>query len=298
MFGSLESRVINMLLGYTGRKAGHLTGYDAIKNGVLDVQELYGIITRYLVDEYPSERHYGATMMGVRPIKKAEEINRDYGFIPAPPDHDRRIHLGWRSVVTVTDDGVKAFGLPYTSPELQALKDGIHGKVAVYTDPDLIDHVSILIEGHPEPVLAELSWTAMKGLTLHEFQEIALAARAEDPDETEVFEARLVRVHRERYEQMQFIATERNLGRSFISAREAEAKAAVIATGVQTSRVEDVRETARAGSITDQGSGRGVRKVGAGFQPAIEGQTGIQDGTSSQVRPDRLGKPDTKGKLS
>ena len=48
-------------------------------------------------DEYPYERHYGATMMGARPIKKLEEINRDYGFIPAPVDHDRRIHLGWRS---------------------------------------------------------------------------------------------------------------------------------------------------------------------------------------------------------
>lgn len=116
---------------------------------------------------------------------------------------------------TVTDDGVKAFGLSYTSPALQALKDSSHGKVAVYTDPDCIDHVNIVIEGHQEPVLAELTWAAMKGLTLHEFQEIALAARAEDPDETEVFEARLVRVRRERYEQMQFIATERNLWPQF-----------------------------------------------------------------------------------
>ena len=124
------------------------------------------------------------------------------------------------------------------------------------------------------------------------------SARAEDPDETEVFEARLIRVRRERYEQMQFIATERNLGRTFITAREAEAKAAVIATGVQTSCVEDIGETARAGSVTDQGPGRGVRKVGAGFQPAIDGKQAAKDVTPRPVTQARLGKPNTKGKLS
>ncbi|RNF35323.1 hypothetical protein A7A09_006925 [Paracoccus methylarcula] len=42
MFGSLESILINLIHGYTGRKAGALPGYDPIKNGVLSCEELYG----------------------------------------------------------------------------------------------------------------------------------------------------------------------------------------------------------------------------------------------------------------
>ncbi len=138
----------------------------------------------------------------------------------------------------------------------------------------------------------------MKGLALHDFLEIALAARAEDPDETEVFEARLIRVCRERYQQMQFIATGRNLGCNFITAREAEAKAEVIATGILTSLVEDIKNTARAGSVADQKRGRGVRTVGAGFQPAIDGNAAGNGDKSAQTNAIRLGKPDAKGKLS
>ena len=80
-------------LRYTGRKANALPGYDPIKNGVLDQDEIYGLITRYLVDEYPFQRHYGTGMMGARPIKVAHRINETSGTINAIPDHNRRIAL-------------------------------------------------------------------------------------------------------------------------------------------------------------------------------------------------------------
>lgn len=121
MFGSMESILINLIHGYTGRRAGALPGYDPTKNGVLDREELYGLITRYLVDEYPNERHYGVTMTGRRPIKMMEFIDLNYGAVALPSPHDRRIQLGWLNEVKITDEGVKVFGLPYNSPELQAV---------------------------------------------------------------------------------------------------------------------------------------------------------------------------------
>ena len=74
MFGTMESGLIYLLHGYTGRRANALPGYDAIKNGVLDTEELYGLITRYLVDEYPLERHSGTGMYGRPPIVVAKGI--------------------------------------------------------------------------------------------------------------------------------------------------------------------------------------------------------------------------------
>ena len=94
MFGSIEPSLFQMIHGYTGRKANALPGYDPIKNGVLDQEEIYGLITRYLVDEYPFQRHYGTGMMGARPIKVVNRINETNGAIDVIPGHNRRLALG------------------------------------------------------------------------------------------------------------------------------------------------------------------------------------------------------------
>jgi|GEM_PF-4985844 len=51
MWSTMESQVINLLHGYTGRKAGHLKGYDAKKNAVILREDLFRLITRYLIVE-------------------------------------------------------------------------------------------------------------------------------------------------------------------------------------------------------------------------------------------------------
>ena len=60
-------------------------------------------------------------MTGRRPIKMMEFIDLNYGAVALPSPHDRRIQLGWLNEVKITDEGVKVFGLPYNSPELQAV---------------------------------------------------------------------------------------------------------------------------------------------------------------------------------
>lgn len=295
MFGSMESILINLIHGYTGRKAGALPGYDPIRNGVLDCQELYGLITRYLIDEYPNERHYGATMMGRRPVQMMRYISHNYGAIAAPSPHNRRIQLGWMNEATITDEGVKVFGLPYNSPELQAISDQVEGKVSVFSDPDCTNHVTVLIEGHKDPILANLSWTAMSDMTIPKFLVIAEAARAEEPEETENFETLLARVRSDIADRLHAIALEHKLARSYMTIAEAQKKAEIVMAGVSSPRRIALPETAEPGCIADPTSTVGVREVGAGFRPAIDGrvETPGPDGAAQM-----LPKPDTRGKLS
>ncbi len=53
LFGRLEMDVFKLLPGYTGRGPGELPGNDAMANGVLTVEQLHGIVSRYLIDNYP-----------------------------------------------------------------------------------------------------------------------------------------------------------------------------------------------------------------------------------------------------
>lgn len=292
MFGTMENCLINLIHGYTGRRAGALPGYDPIKNGVLDCAQLYGIITRYLVDEYPSERHFGTGMNGRRPINVLKQVSHDYGFCSVPADHDRRIQLGWKRKCKITDEGVKPFGLPYTSPELQILAEHVDGKVGVYVDPDDIACASIVIQGHPEPILAHLSYTRMRDLTLPQFLDIAEKARAEDPEAEADTEAHLARVRRKFYDQMQFIAIEHKLPRSYMTIAEAQKKAEVVMTGLHAPRPRTVPGTVAPNRLGQEENVPGVHKVGPGFQPAIDGRV------EGDVSLAPLGKPNTEGKLS
>jgi hypothetical protein len=290
MFGTIESILLNLLHGYTGRRAGQLPGYDPIKCGVLDVEELYGIITRYLVDEYPYERHYGVTMMGARPANMAQAVNDEYGMILPPPDHDRRIQLGWASEVKITDEGVKVFNLPYSSKALQQLRDEVTGKVTVYVDPDNIADATVLIVGHPDPILVELKWTAMRDLTLPEFLEVALQARKETPEETRLIESQLARIRGARENHMKNLAIENKLPRSFMTLAEANAKARVIRSGLHESRPEKpMAGTTPAGGIMD--AARDVLPDHAADQ---------NDATDGQdiSEPTRFAPPKDTGKLS
>lgn len=295
MFGSLESILINLIHGYTGRRAGALPGYDPIRNGVLDCEELYALITRYLIDEYPNERHYGVTMMCQRPTKVMQYIDHNYGAIAVPGPHDRRIHLGWRSEVSITDEGVKVFGLPYNSPELQAVRDQIEDKVSVFSDPDCTNHVTILIEGYQDPILADLSMTAMSDMTIPEFLAIVEEARAEDPEETGEFDALLARVRGDRSDRLHAITLEHRLARSYMTIAEAQKKAEIVRAGQHSPRRKALPGTAEPGSIADETSTIGVRKVGRGFQPPINGRV---EGPDTGSTPPMLPKPDTTGKLS
>ena len=292
MFGTMESCLFNLLHGYTGRRANALPGYDAIKSGVLDTEELYGLITRYLIDEYPLERHSGTGMFGRPPIVVAKELAEKYGTILPPNAHDRRIHLGWQNTCRITKMGVKFLGLPFNSAALQQLGEHHRSKVTICVDPDDISHATILAEGHSEPILADLSWTAVKDLTLQEFLTYAKMARAEDPELAVDFERTLARVRRERFDHMREITVDRKLPRSYLTAAEATQMAEQILAGVPSAQAEPLPGTVAPGSLDDENLLEGSWDIGTGFDPSIDG-THEQDG----VQPD-FERPNVTGKLT
>ena len=76
MFGTTESVLFKLLHGYTGRKAGELPGYDAKASGVLDIDLLYEILTKFFIDEYPSLKHMGVGIVAVRGRRQQRRLHR------------------------------------------------------------------------------------------------------------------------------------------------------------------------------------------------------------------------------
>ena len=253
-------------------------------------------MTRYLVDVYPNNLHHGVTMTGHRPIDVVHAINDEYGGIAVPTDHDRRIHLGWMVESSITDEGVKAYNLPFSSDALQAIRDDYKGKVSIYIDPDDISKATVLAVGYKDPILVDLRWTAMKDLTLPQFLEVSMRSRAETPEAKELAEDNLVSARKSIADQLDAIALEHKLGRSFMTSAEAEAKAKVIRSGLHNyAKREDIKGTVAPGSVGKMSSHNEVRKVGKGHKPAIDH---IPTATP-EIAPDekRLPVPNYKGKL-
>jgi hypothetical protein len=190
-------------------------------------------------------------MMGRRPIEAAKQIKEFEGAVFPPAAHDLRIHLGFKHQCKITHEGVKAFELPFNSVELQRAGETFRGKITVFVNPDDISFATILLEGHLKPILAELSWTEMKDLTLSEFLIYAQLARAEDPQLTKGFDETVNRVRRERADHMARIAAEKKLPRRFMTLTEGHKLSEELLTGVHSTRIVEVEGAITPGSLND-----------------------------------------------
>src|SRR5690606_10328870 len=169
MIGTIESVLLNLIQGYTGRKPGALPGYDAQKNGVLNIDELNGILSRFMIDEYPSMRHMGIGMGSRRPFEVYKELAQMPGCIPPIDPNIRRIHLGWKELVTPTDEGVRVFnGIWFSSHELQEAREHLRRgeKVSVFIDPDDMNHATVVLPRVKQPVCVQLQISAFADMSL------------------------------------------------------------------------------------------------------------------------------------
>ena len=266
LFGTTESVLIKLIHGYTGRKAGELPEYDAKANGVLNIDELYGILTRFFIDEYPSMQHMGVGMGRCRPAEVLKTINETRGLF-RPIDEDlRRVHLGWKDEVTPTDEGVRVFsGIWYNSDELQRLVDeSAVKKVAVFVDPDDVTEATVLIPRLAKSLRVQLQITAYAGLTLPEVLQFTQAYRRENPNVTEIYEDRLAKTRRARFEQLKRIGVEQGLSRSSSTIEECIAKGKAVFAGARLVPTPGMLNTVRPGEIMSDGGGSGIYQIGAG----------------------------------
>jgi hypothetical protein len=266
LFGTTESVLIKLIPGYTGRKAGELPGYDAKANGVLDIDELYGILTRFFIDEYPSMRHMGIGLGGRRPAEMFKFINETRRLFRPIDADQRRIHLGWKSEVTPTDEGVRVFsGIWYNSDELQTLvDDSAVGKVTVFVDPDDVNEATVLIPGEAKLIRVQLQVTAYADLTVPQVLQLMQDYRKEDPSVTEIHEDRLAKTRRARFEQLKSIGVEQRLSRSSSTIEECITKGKAVFAGARVVPTPGMLNTVRPGEIMSSGDGPGVFKIGAG----------------------------------
>lgn len=207
-FGILQTQVLNFLPGYAGSRPGELPGYDPKGSAALTHDQLYGIITRYLVDEKPFAPSRGTGQFGATPYQKMEEILETYGAIFPPSLEDRRIHLGESRTVSVTSEGVKVFNLPFNSTELQHFADKSPSKkVNVHLDPDDLRKVTITVEGRAEIMHAKLTMTAFNDLTLNEALEVMKRAVTDNPERRQLHEQYLWDARSRRAKETEFLSS-------------------------------------------------------------------------------------------
>jgi len=266
LIGTTESMLIKLIHGYTGRKAGELPGYDSKANGVLDIDELYGILTRFFIDEYPSMRHMGAGMGGRRPAEVIRELNETRGLFKMMDADQRRIHLGWKLEVTPNDEGVRVFsGIWYNSKEFQvAVDDRAVSKVSVFVDPENVNEATAIIPGVAGEFRLQLQVTAFADLTVPEVLELTEAYRKEHADVTEIYEDRIASTRRKRFDQLRQIGVERRLSRSHSTFEECRTKARHVFGGARIVRSSAIGQTVRPGEITANMQGPGIFLIGDG----------------------------------
>jgi putative transposase len=257
-FGTLESVLLKLLHGYTGRRPGDLPGYDANKNGVLDIDTLYQLLTCFYIDELPSMRHHGFGMWGRRPAEVYEEVYKTREiFEPMDPDL-RRIHLCWEEKVIPTSEGVRVFsGIWFNSPELQQAIEDTQGyersgqrQVSVYVDPDNLNEATVVLPRTTAPIRVQLQSSVFADMTINEVLHLVRAYRKEDPTTTEIHEDRLAKVRRERRDLLDSIGVEKGLARSYQTRAEIKAKARQVFQGARIVASKGVAGAASAGHIT------------------------------------------------
>ncbi|AUJ63271.1 hypothetical protein B9057_06070 [Aestuarium zhoushanense] len=235
LFGSFESQVLKTFDGYTGRRPGDLPEYDSIENATLLRNELYRIITRYFIDEYPLQRHYGLGVFNKRPIELFREINETRGIFKVADPDQRRIHLGHKVKVTPTDEGVCVFGcIWFSSLQFQKAMDRWkRTKVSVYVDPNDLNHATILVPGEAQPFRVDLQTSFFADMSLLEVMTLLERYRYEHPRQTEIYEDQLAALRRDRYDELKRLELERNADPSSFSLEAIKRKADFVLRGAR-----------------------------------------------------------------
>ncbi|SHE29231.1 Mu transposase, C-terminal [Ruegeria intermedia] len=190
-FGTLQWRLLNFLPGYVGSGPGELNGYDGKKNAELTPEKLMGYVSRFFVDEYPHDRHNGTGMFGATPMQKFDEVTKYFGEIDAPDAEMLRIHLGEKATATTSSEGVKIFGIPYNSGELQKFAGGKRKRVTVFLNPDDLRHVTVISDETKDVMTADLRMTTFADLTLEEAIAVMRAAVEDNPEKRALHEEHL-----------------------------------------------------------------------------------------------------------
>lgn len=268
LFGTIQWDVLNFMEGYTGSRPGELTGYDPKGSAVISNDDVFGVLTRYFIDEYPFRPHRGTGMYGATPRQKSGEALRRYGPIDPPSQRDRCLHLGAKFQASTTSEGVRAFNIPFNSTELQRFAGGASKRVTVHLDPDDLRKVYITAEGVETVMEARLSMTVFKDQSLEEAIEIMESATKSNPTLRAIHDAHLNEAIARRARESGFFPDSRDPA-NYQTLAQLEERAARLLQ-VETRPASYVGATVAPGSLTSRISTAGVvpaRLAGGNTQP-------------------------------
>ncbi|WP_142081065.1 Mu transposase C-terminal domain-containing protein [Roseinatronobacter monicus] len=261
LFGTTQWDAVNFLPGYTGSRPGELKDYDPKGSAKITSDELYGTLTRYLVDEYSHKPHRGTGMFEATPWEKLQDIVKTYRGIDAPTQRQRCLHLGVKSYATTTSEGVKAFNIPFNSTALQAFAGGTARKVTIHLDPDDLRHAYVTAEGHGDTIRVDLSMTAFADLTLEEAIRLMEEAAVRNPKSQELHDAHLKEVRARRARESGFLPDTRNPS-NYLTTTQLRRRADQLSqVSIRPQGV--ARLTARPGHVTDRAGTTPTYIVGA-----------------------------------
>ncbi|WP_322889917.1 MULTISPECIES: transposase family protein [unclassified Yoonia] len=259
LFGTMQWDVLNFLPGYTGSAPGELKDYDPKGSAELTHDQIYGTITRYLVDEYSHKPHRGTGMSKATPWEKLQEVVTTYRAIEPPSQRDRCLHLGVKANASTTSEGVKAFNIPFNSTALQMFAGGASCNVDIHLDPDDLRKAYVTARGHDDVIEVHLSMTAFSDLTLEEAISLMEEASRRDPKAQELHDAHLKEVRARRARESGYLpdtrdpSNYRNMN-DLMKRAERLAEVSVRPAGV-------TGPTARPAHVTDRSGGTAVFKV-------------------------------------
>ena len=260
IFGTSQWALLNFLPGYTGSRPGELNDYDPKGSVAFTHNEFYGQVTRYLVDEYSHEQHFGVGMYGATPWEKMLDIVKNYRKVDAPTQRERCLHLGVKVNATTTPDGVKAFNIPFNSSELMNFTGGASRKVTVHLDPDDLRHAYVSAKGHADIIMVDLSMTVFVDLTLEQAIDLMEEACRRDPKAQELHDAHLKEARARRARESGYFPDTRDPS-NYQNMNDLRRRASLLEK-VSTRPKGQTGPTARAGNLTDRTGSTPAFKVG------------------------------------
>lgn len=173
-FGRIWSQFAARVPGRTFRDPTERGDYPSKRQAVLTDDELARHLVRFIVDEYHQVKHAG--LGEETPANAWKRLAAEHGVSPPPDANSRRVAFGIELVRKVERHGLRAHGISYTCPELQAAF--LHGRQRDYRlriDPHDLGHVSVLIGNDWVP--AKATSAAVAGMSLDELQVIVRERR-------------------------------------------------------------------------------------------------------------------------
>lgn len=250
LFGTTESILMKILHGYTGRRPGDLPGYDAMANGVLNVDDLNRILTRFFVDIYPSMRHTGAGLWGRRPVDIHEALAKTRGYFRPLDPVARRRHLGYQVNCTPNDEGLRTFGgIYFNGDEFQRLRERHPGKVQVFVDPDNLEVATAVLPNGGGEICVYLQTTVFADATLEEAIAAIRIIRRDDPKMTDIHEERIRRAMDDIRADNEAIGAARGVGRSYSTKKDLAKLADTVFEGARVITTPALEGTLGAGQL-------------------------------------------------